>query len=1340
MKADFSRLRRNPEVLEEWLQQQGRVWLDSDWNESALARLRQLEAKITDIVGVSGRPEPGTAFRIGALPAPSGGPPGPTEPGDFLIGGGSGSAGHAYVAGILAANPQPSTYFTQQELPHPPSLPLPSVAITGWQLVGDLATARANHAAALVSATPGMRSVLVCGGSAAGVPTSSAERYDPAAATWSTRPSMVIPRLGHTATTLADGRVLVSGGTGGAGLTFASAELYDPVGDAWALTATMSSARTLHTATLLPDGRVLVCGGFGQRSGSLPSVPASTDQTLATAEIYDPRTGLWSSVPSMVAARADHRAAMVPASSNAGSAGGGVLVAGGQNGGSALVAAELYDPVANSWSSVGSMASAREAHALCVLSDGRVLAAGGTSAGVVLTSCEVFTPAAGTWRPAAAMTGGRANHTASPISGDQVLVAGGYSQGQPLSSAELYDAARDTWRAARSLNEGRAAHSGCVLDDGSVLVAGGTSTPGQPPAVPAPGGSNEIPTAELYHPASTSSALAYLEVWRRLMTYLQDDQREIALGGPDTTVRARSIAQVRVLQIPDSHQPDSLDCTHAAAYLPDDGAGRLSTLTAASDPPANACALSDVGVFSGGQNLLYRIEIHDSGQMLGAPAPAPLDLVADVVAGATSLQVGPISADQAAALTVGRWDLVSGTGPASLGEALDIDSADPSGAVTLRVGVRNSTQLSAGGAALTRRRLTVPLTAAAAAAAQSVRVDPDVGQYLVGSAAGALAGPTWFLRSGGAYEQVEVSGLDLTTGDVTLGGPLQNAYPAGAELVVRARYKWSADNASFATAVTAVLSSDQSGGTTTLQVASLGRDATSQLHSGDVVELIGDTDDLGRGVGLLAHVITEPDPDDLTLTVDVADQHVLPSDGAAILADHLVLRRWDGVGYVGEDPVDLGQGVQIQFSGYDFTASSYWWFTARAQTGSVDELVAAAPNGIERDRMPIALLRWSGDDETGVILDRITDCVPIFDPLSALEAEHIGYDDATTQLGASTVQGAIEALAPHTYPRVSAAGLSWSNDQELSIAAFNQGLTVRFTEPLNPATVTKQTFRVRIHVPDEGSSLIRVMEVPGTVSHELLPIFEWFNRESRRLGAILPIRPPTRFAQGVVAATFRPDPAFDPVQVGQWLNRLRATDPGAGVRVDVGLQGDKILDWTGAHALDGNVMARLGYNGYSTFTDLRLPSGDGREGGDFESWLFLAAPAVPAQVAVIDPAAGSIIDAAPQAIQVMFTKDVAATSVTPLSVVVRDPAGAPVSGSIDPFPFSPGAVTFSGLTFTPAVPGALAAPGSYVVILYGTGANPILDTDGMALDGLGQGVASDYTISFTVVSSTVISS
>ena len=53
----------------------------------------------------------------------------------------------------------------------------------------------------------------------------TAEIYDPATGTWTATGSMATPRYFHTATRLADGRVLVAGGFNGSNV-LASAELF----------------------------------------------------------------------------------------------------------------------------------------------------------------------------------------------------------------------------------------------------------------------------------------------------------------------------------------------------------------------------------------------------------------------------------------------------------------------------------------------------------------------------------------------------------------------------------------------------------------------------------------------------------------------------------------------------------------------------------------------------------------------------------------------------------------------------------------------------------------------------------------------------------------------------------------------------------------------------------------------------------------------------------------------------------------------------------------------------------------------------------------------------------
>jgi hypothetical protein len=171
--------------------------------------------------------------------------------------------------------------------------------------------------------------------------------------------------------------VLITGGTSlDSSNPTATAEVYDPATGTFTVTGGMTTAREEHTATLLADGKVLIVGGESPVTGS------SDLQPTATAEVYDPSTGSFSTTGSMAAARNSHTATLLPS--------GNVLIAGGGDDNST---AELYVPTTNSFTTTGGMEIGRSGHTATLLSTdivgGVVLVVGGGSF-VPIATAELF--------------------------------------------------------------------------------------------------------------------------------------------------------------------------------------------------------------------------------------------------------------------------------------------------------------------------------------------------------------------------------------------------------------------------------------------------------------------------------------------------------------------------------------------------------------------------------------------------------------------------------------------------------------------------------------------------------------------------------------------------------------------------------------------------------------------------------------------------------------------------------------------------------------------------------------------------------------------------------------
>jgi hypothetical protein len=130
----------------------------------------------------------------------------------------------------------------------------------------------ALYAGGLVLAFVPMSSVAT-GDNAAAEPSQSVPAQHPRR--WRATGDLVTARHLHTATLLPNGQVLVADGLGNDGNAIASAELYDPATGVWTATGSTATARHVPTATLLPNGQVLVAGGYN----------TTTNGYLASAEL-----------------------------------------------------------------------------------------------------------------------------------------------------------------------------------------------------------------------------------------------------------------------------------------------------------------------------------------------------------------------------------------------------------------------------------------------------------------------------------------------------------------------------------------------------------------------------------------------------------------------------------------------------------------------------------------------------------------------------------------------------------------------------------------------------------------------------------------------------------------------------------------------------------------------------------------------------------------------------------------------------------------------------------------------------------------------------------------------
>lgn len=295
--------------------------------------------------------------------------------------------------------------------------------------VGDMLFPRSSHTATRL----GNGKILLAGGADDGVgePTAFAEIYDPATHTSVAVPNMSTARALHTASLLPNGRVLITGGT----TSFNSpqdivtnglrtTELYNPATNTWSNGPQLAEPKVGHTATTLLDNRILLAGGFSYVT-IIFTIPFVSDK----AQVYTPNatTGTMGSNITMTGDRFAHGAIRLDD--------GKVWIIGGAQD----VLSNPFDPVAtnsieefnpatNSFNLVTTMTAARGAPAVTKLPNGDIVIAGGAYGSLSVptpdATIDILNPQ-GQLVGFAQMSHPRANFFAVTLCDSTVLLAGG---------------------------------------------------------------------------------------------------------------------------------------------------------------------------------------------------------------------------------------------------------------------------------------------------------------------------------------------------------------------------------------------------------------------------------------------------------------------------------------------------------------------------------------------------------------------------------------------------------------------------------------------------------------------------------------------------------------------------------------------------------------------------------------------------------------------------------------------------------------------------------------------------------------------------------------------------
>ena len=630
-------------------------------------------------------------------------------------------------------------------------------------------------------------------------------------------------------------------------------------------------------------------------------------------------------------------------------------------------------------------------------------------------------------------------------------------------------------------------------------------------------------------PTLDGTYLVYLDVWQHHVTALEDSElREVALGGPDTATRAKTLCQVKHLSV-----PAGTTCESALVDWDELTAASSAALQARAEPDptsSDPCVVAPSAGYRGLENQLYRIEIHDSGANGTATFKWSREngsIVTDWV-GKTDddLEVASAGQDAVLGFSTGDWvelledSLELNGNPGTLvqlsaveGNVLTIDSSTATGSVD-----RDDFPLNPRIRCwdLTEEDGTVPRTVpdladGYVAVEDGIEVQFRDGEY--------RAGDYWLIPARTVSGDVDWPALDS-------GEPVPQQ-PLG----IGHRY-----------CKLAVIMVDPTSGTTNIE------DCREQFPP-------------------LTNICAEDvcfDDDECEMGADTVQ------DALEALCMRPTLRYVGGDGQegppgqvlVGLVEVGVEDGLGRPFEGVGVT------FTVTGGGGQVspegetqfdsDVMVPTDGNGFAR-------CHWQ--------LGELGENLVVASIGSAAERLHVRFH--------STAETATETGGD--WPTIEEIG--WTNDQEMSTTQFTQDVWVRFSRAMAAATLNRSTFVVTLETPVEQK------QNDGSTVRWYHSIIVW-----GRVGANPNL--------GVNLYQFIPEYLIST----RWFDateRFPGEDKPRRLRCRVRLIANDILDSDGA-ALDGEALGEEALEvGGPAYTNLLLPTGDGRTGGDFESWFWL---------------------------------------------------------------------------------------------------------------------------------------